>query len=95
MDATVSYIHTFKSVDIDGDGDLDLVTAEMHQSDDPDEVSVYYNLGGGLTWSQQVLATSGLTTSGSATSTMTAISISWAPTGTTSLPTTPYRALAQ
>jgi hypothetical protein len=31
----------------------------MHQSSDPDEVSVYFNLGGGLGWSQQVIGTMG------------------------------------
>jgi regulation of enolase protein 1 (concanavalin A-like superfamily) len=60
IDPHVSYLHTFKSVDMDGDGDLDLVTAEMHQSSDPDEVSVYYNEDGqGGSWSQQVIGTAG------------------------------------
>ncbi|MBW2256991.1 MAG: VCBS repeat-containing protein [Deltaproteobacteria bacterium] len=59
IDATVSYMHTFKAGDMDGDGDLDLVTAEMHQSSDPDEVSVYRNDGGALAWTQVVIATSG------------------------------------
>jgi hypothetical protein len=59
VDSTVSYIHTFKAADVDNDGDLDLVTAEMHQSGDPDEVSVYRNGGNGLSWTQQVVATSG------------------------------------
>jgi len=56
----VSYLHTFKAGDMDKNGTTDLVTAEMHQSSDPDEVSVYYNDDGtGLVWSQQVLATIG------------------------------------
>lgn len=55
IDPSVSYFHTFKSGDVDLDGDLDLITAEMHQSADPDEVSVYFNEGDGLNWSQQVL----------------------------------------
>ncbi|UCG52597.1 MAG: VCBS repeat-containing protein, partial [Candidatus Latescibacterota bacterium] len=59
IDNTVSYLHTFKTADIDRDGNLDIVTAEMQQSDDPDEVSVYFNLGEGLTWTQDVLATTG------------------------------------
>jgi hypothetical protein len=59
IDASVSYMHTFKAGDMDGDGDLDLVTAEMHQSSDPDEVSVYRNDGAGLSWTQVVVATTG------------------------------------
>jgi hypothetical protein len=59
IDPAVSYFHTFKAADMDGDGDLDLVTAEMHQSSDPDEVSVYRSEGGGLAWSKQVVATTG------------------------------------
>jgi len=59
IDPTVTYMHTFEAGDMDGDGDLDLATAEMHQSSDPDEVSVYRNLGGGLSWTQVVVATSG------------------------------------
>ncbi|MGH7264798.1 MAG: FG-GAP repeat domain-containing protein [Candidatus Rokuibacteriota bacterium] len=59
IDPSVSYFHTFKAADVDGDGDLDVVTAEMHQSSDPDEVSVYRNEGGGLAWTQQVVATTG------------------------------------
>ena len=52
-------MHTFKAADMDKDGDLDLVTAEMHQSTDPDQVSVYRNNGDGRSWTQQVVATSG------------------------------------
>ncbi len=62
VDGSVSFLHTFKTADMDGDGDLDLVTAEMHQSSDPDEVGIYFNdLAGGReeNWAQQVVATSG------------------------------------
>jgi hypothetical protein len=59
IDSTVAYLHTFKAADIDNDGDRDLVTAEMHQSTNPDEVSVYHNNSGGATWTQQVVATTG------------------------------------
>lgn len=59
IDGNVSYLHTFKTADMDRDGDLDLVAAEMHQSADPDEVSVYRNDGDGLSWTQEVVATTG------------------------------------
>ncbi len=59
VDPTASYLHSVRAADMDGDGDLDLVTAEMHQSKDPDEVSVYLNNGNALSWTQQVLATTG------------------------------------
>ena len=52
IDASVSFLHTFKAADMDNEGDLDLVTGEMHQSTDPDEVTVYVNEGAALTWSQ-------------------------------------------
>ncbi len=59
IDPSVTYLHTFKAADMDHDGDLDLVTAEMHQSSNPDEVSIYFNDGQGTAWSQQVVADSG------------------------------------
>jgi len=52
--------HTLEVADIDNDGDLDVMTAEMHQSSDPDEVRVYINKdGGGLSWTKYVVATTG------------------------------------
>ncbi len=45
--------------DIDNDGKADVVIAEMHQGTDPDEVRVYLNQGGGLTWTREVLSTTG------------------------------------
>jgi hypothetical protein len=59
IDPSVTYLHTFKAADMDHDGDLDLVTAEMHQSANPDEVSIYFNDGQGIAWSQQVVAETG------------------------------------
>jgi hypothetical protein len=58
IDPNVSHIHTFKLADMDSDGRLDVVTAEMHQSPQR-RVGVYFNEGGGLKWRQQVVATTG------------------------------------
>jgi hypothetical protein len=56
----VSYLHTFKTGDMDGNGTTDIVTAEMHQSPAPHLVSVYYNTGGsGLVWTKKIIATTG------------------------------------
>ncbi len=59
IDSSVSFLHTFRTIDVDRDGDLDLVTAEMHQSTNPDEVSVYFNNNCGTSWTQQVVAEGG------------------------------------
>ncbi|MCI0393215.1 MAG: VCBS repeat-containing protein [Acidobacteria bacterium] len=54
----VSHLHTFKTADIDKDGNLDLVTAEMEQTPQG-RVTIHYNLGKGLQWSAQVIGWSG------------------------------------
>ncbi len=48
--------HSLAAGDVDLDGDVDVMTAEMHQGADPDEVRIYLNtdgVGGG--WSKMVL----------------------------------------
>jgi FG-GAP-like repeat/Secretion system C-terminal sorting domain/Immunoglobulin domain len=57
--SNVEYVHTVKTGDMDRDGNLDVVTAEMQQSTDPDEVIVYRNNGNALSWSKVVVATTG------------------------------------
>jgi len=60
IDPAVETVHHFVGVaDLDGDRDLDLAAAEMHQGDDPDEVKVYWNGGAGAAWTKQVLAGTG------------------------------------
>jgi hypothetical protein len=60
IDADISYDHTFKTGDMDKDGTLDIITAEMHQSPAPHRVSIYFNVrGNGLEWSKQIVATTG------------------------------------
>ena len=59
---TETVMHSLKIADIDTDGDLDVVTAEMHQGSDPDEVRIYTNEGVGGTgadWTKHVIATTG------------------------------------
>ena len=45
--------------DINGDGAIDVVAAEMHQGADPDEVAVYINVGYGLSFKKQIVSTKG------------------------------------
>jgi hypothetical protein len=60
IDADVSFDHTFKTGDMDKNGTLDIITAEMHQSPAPHRVSIYYNVSGnGLDWKKEVIATTG------------------------------------
>lgn len=52
--------HSVFAADMDNDGDNDIVTAEMHQSIDPDEIALYLNSDGkGGKWRKQVVATTG------------------------------------
>jgi hypothetical protein len=52
-------IHALGVGDMDGDGDTDVVIAEMHQGEDPDEVSVLINEGTGGRWRKQVISEDG------------------------------------
>jgi hypothetical protein len=53
-------IHGLRTGDIDLDGDIDVVAAEMEQGADPDQVSVYLNQdGSGGAWFEQVVSTTG------------------------------------
>jgi hypothetical protein len=52
-------VHALDVADFDGDGQLDLAAARMHQGKSPQEVVVYLNTGGGLHWKRQVIATTG------------------------------------
>jgi fibronectin type 3 domain-containing protein len=53
-------VHGLGVADMDGDGDADIVTSEMHQGGGPDEVNVYHNDDGiGTVWVKQVVDTAG------------------------------------
>ncbi len=54
----ISYAHEFHVVDMDNDGLLDIVYAEMHQSSTK-RVAILRNGGNALSWTEQVLSTSG------------------------------------
>ncbi len=51
--------HSLQISDLNRDGLPDLVTAEMHQGLDPDEVMIYLNHAGGHSWQKQVISTKG------------------------------------
>lgn len=51
--------HSLQISDINGDALPDLITAEMHQGSDPDEVMVYLNERNGASWDRQVISTNG------------------------------------
>ncbi len=53
---TVSDVHRFHLIDINNDGPLDVVFAEMHQSSTK-RVGVYINDGNGASWTLQIIAT--------------------------------------
>ena len=58
VDDSVDYAHSLVVCDMDGDGQLDIVAAEMHQSPRK-RVMVYCNEGAALKWRRQVVATTG------------------------------------
>ena len=56
IDENVSHVHTFKMMDMDKDGNPDLVMAEMEQSAQR-RIMIYYNeKGKGLVWNRQILS---------------------------------------
>ena len=58
VDSSFTDVHKVDVADINGDGNLDIIAAEQEQSVNQ-RISIFYNLGGGLNWQQQILANSG------------------------------------
>ena len=59
VDESVEAVHHFvAAADMDNDGKVDIVSAQMHQGEDPDNVMIYYNLGNDK-FSKKVIATTG------------------------------------
>jgi len=54
----IDFVHTLKLADVDGDGSLDIVFAEMAQSNGK-RVGFFRNHGGGEAWTLQVLSENG------------------------------------
>jgi hypothetical protein len=52
-------IHGLVTADMNGDGMIDVVSSEMHQGADPDEVAVFINKANGSAWTKQVISTKG------------------------------------
>lgn len=52
-------IHSLAVGDVDGDRDPDIIIAEMHQGNDPDEVMVLYNEHDKRSWRKQVISKAG------------------------------------
>jgi hypothetical protein len=60
VDGNVQCItHALGVYDFNNDGWLDIFTAEMEQSDDPDEVRIYFNNGSGTSWTKEILSLNG------------------------------------
>ena len=56
----VEAVHHFVgAADFDLDGDVDIVTAQMHQGRDPDQVQLLLNDGQGAQWKPQVISENG------------------------------------
>lgn len=59
LDPQLDHAHGLALGDMDGDGQLDIVVAKMHQATPPQEIAVYRNGGRAESWRRQVIAASG------------------------------------
>jgi hypothetical protein len=58
VDSVETIEHSIGAADFNSDGKMDIITAEMQQGVDPDEVAIFYNRGED-TWEKQVISTGG------------------------------------
>jgi FG-GAP-like repeat len=58
VDSVETVLHSIGAADFDLDGKMDIITAEMQQGADPDEVIIFYNKGKD-DWEKQVISTQG------------------------------------
>jgi len=58
IDSCIDSAHSLVIHDMDGDGNLDVVTAEQHTSSEK-RVMIYFNKGNGLDWERQVIGNTG------------------------------------
>jgi hypothetical protein len=83
--AVLELVHTLQLVDMDGNGTLDIVTAERAESEQK-RVAVYYNGGRGSIWTEQILGTDGshnmVVGDVEADGDMDILGANWNPTGT-------------
>lgn len=56
---SIQRCHTLQAADMDRDGNLDLVIAQMHTSQEQ-QVAICYNTGGAVSWRVEVIGTGGL-----------------------------------
>jgi hypothetical protein len=64
IDDSIDFAHSLRVCDVNNDGNLDVVVAEMHQSGEMDHpsrkrVMIFVNEGNAVKWNRQVIATSG------------------------------------
>jgi len=50
----------YSRIDMDMDGDMDVVTGEMEKSADPDQIIVFLNDGDGLRWKKHIVKNCGI-----------------------------------
>ena len=58
IDNSLDSAHSLAICDMDGDGNLDVITAEQHHSLEK-RVMIYFNKGKGLEWERQIIGTTG------------------------------------